>query len=728
MITRYLIIFTTISILLLLMGGIVLLRNVNARINRCFFALTILLSSWMITNYFSNDSTLAPELIRIFNHLALLFAGLSIVAVLRFVLLVTNNVSLNRHYQAIALFNYAAMLLTLTPLMIISLQRQGEAYAITFGPAAYIYFPTLVLDVALVIYALVKGIRNDQGDTKVRSIIILVTLGALLSVNLITNALLPVFGFFGFTNAGPMTSIILAFGFAYVIVKHKLFDIRPVIARTAGYLLSVATLATAYGLLVFGVAHILFDLELSFGQQLALSIATGVAALTFHNFKRIFDKVTNSLFYRDAYDTETLFDEYNKALVSTIDLNQLLKRVSKVVVDHLKAGYCVAFISNDVSRGVGSSERVLSDHDTRIIRNSLKSSSHSVLDTDELPPGTGELESVLRNNDIALVLRLSTLKESKNGMNYLVLGSKKSGNPYTSQDIKVIETLANELIIALQNALRFEEIERFNETLQQKVKDATYKLRESNKKLKQLNESKDDFIGMASHQLRTPLTSVKGYLSLVVDGDAGKINDTQKQLLQQAYTSSQKMVYLIADLLNVSRLKTGKFVIERAPVNLDKLISEEMGQLKQEAVGRGLELTYVVPKNFPTLPLDETKTRQVVMNFLDNAIYYTPSGGHVRVELTNLPKSVEFRVVDDGIGVPKDERHRLFTKFYRARNAQRARPDGTGLGLYMAQKVITVQGGAIIFNSEYEKGSTFGFTFPKDLPADTVTLPPQTQE
>ena len=125
-------------------------------------------------------------------------------------------------------------------------------------------------------------------------------------------------------------------------------------------------------------------------------------------------------------------------------------------------------------------------------------------------------------------------------------------------------------------------------------------------------------------------------------------------------------------------------------------------------------MVFEKPKAFPTLLLDEVKTRQVVMNFIDNAVHYTQAGGHIRIELEDKPHSVELRVVDDGIGVPKSEQYHLFTKFYRAMNARRERPDGTGLGLFMAKKVILAQGGAMIFSSRENKGSTFGFSLPKD--------------
>ncbi len=207
---------------------------------------------------------------------------------------------------------------------------------------------------------------------------------------------------------------------------------------------------------------------------------------------------------------------------------------------------------------------------------------------------------------------------------------------------------------------------------------------------------------------------------MVLDGDVGKISDTQQQLLNQAYISSQRMVYLIADLLNVSRLKTGKFVINPTPTNLTDMVESEISQLKQVAKSRKLTLVFDKPDNIPLLMLDETKTRQVIMNFVDNAIYYTPSGGKIKIELQTDRSYVYFMVKDNGLGVPKAEQSHMFTKFYRAKNAQKARPDGTGLGLFMAKKVITDQGGTILFESTENKGSTFGFKFDKPAPDKIV--------
>jgi signal transduction histidine kinase len=531
----------------------------------------------------------------------------------------------------------------------------------------------------------------------------------------------------------PLSALVMMLVIIYAIVRHRLFDIRATVARSLAYLVSVVVLGTIYGFVVFGLAKLIFDLRISLVAQAVLSGSTGLAALCFPYFKKRFDRISNSLFYRDAYDVQNLFDELNRTLVSSLNLSYLLKNVSAILASNIKSGHVTfALKSEDPAqyRIMGTAQRDYSKEDITRARAMTPKIHESVIVADILDENHAKLKQIMKSNEIAVLVRLAPdVHRNEEGLGYIMLGPKKSGNPYTNQDVRVLDTVANELIIAIQNALHFEEIQKFNLTLQQRVEDATRKLRRTNAKLEALDETKDDFISMASHQLRTPLTSVKGYISMVLDGDAGDISPTQRKMLAQAFISSQRMVFLIADLLNVSRLKTGKFIIERAPVNLAKLVAEEVAPLVETAQARGIKLTYAKPTNFPTLMIDETKTRQVVMNFVDNAIYYTRAGGHIDVQLVDKPSTVELKVVDNGIGVPKAEQHHLFTKFYRARNAQKARPDGTGLGLFMAKKVILGQGGAIIFESHEGKGSVFGFTFAKsrlqvaENPVDNSSTP-----
>jgi signal transduction histidine kinase len=143
------------------------------------------------------------------------------------------------------------------------------------------------------------------------------------------------------------------------------------------------------------------------------------------------------------------------------------------------------------------------------------------------------------------------------------------------------------------------------------------------------------------------------------------------------------------------------------------VVAAEVQQLQTHAQSKSLNLLFEPPsKKLPPIALDENKTRQVIMNFIDNAIYYTPLGGNIKVRLRPAGSNIQLEVKDSGIGVPVADQPKLFSKFYRADNAQKMRPDGTGLGLYLAKRVVEEQGGKIIFHSTEGRGSTFGFSFP----------------
>ena len=301
-------------------------------------------------------------------------------------------------------------------------------------------------------------------------------------------------------------------------------------------------------------------------------------------------------------------------------------------------------------------------------------------------------------------------------MGYLILTEKQSGSTYNSQDIKTIKIISNELSVALENAKAFMEIQNFNETLQDRINKATKSLQKANAQLKELDEAKDEFISMASHQLRTPLTTVKGYVSMLDEGDFGKLTNEQKQSVDLALDGSNRMARLIDDLLNVSRMEAGKFYIEPTKVDLIKLVQEEINLLQTMAKSKKVSLSAKLHINkLHALNLDENKTRQVVMNLIDNAIHYSEppkGGGRVEVSLAEKESEVVFKVIDNGIGVPKDQQSKLFTKMFRARNAKEIRPDGTGLGLFLVKRVVEDQGGRLIFESKPGQGSVFGFAMP----------------
>lgn len=721
----------TISILLftcitnLSLGLFVLLRNSRIFSNQVFFALSVSVTAWAISNYYT-EANISLGLNGLFNRLSYLFGYWGILFIMIFCYSFPKRTfSGVKVAGSVAIAATVMSIFSLTDFVAGHVTRDNQGLHFTVGSLAWVYIIAVLVTLGLGISRLIKNRSQLMG--KQRAQINLMILGFTSSVilSLTTSVVVPlIVKDFETAKFGPLLTVSLVGAISYAIIKHGLFDIRRVVARAAGYTMLIGVIAVLYALIVFAITRLLLHgtvSGLSAGSHLVYLFAALFLAFSFDTMKRYVSKVTDRFFYRDSYDSQTFLDSLNQILVSNTDLKTLLTTCTNLIQQNLKSSECGFYIRETDyfdNRIIGNYQTDISSTDVTKIQElstKLYKKVYSVeLSTQE--QDNSELNTLLRKNHIELMARLiSTVDMGVDGVGYLFLGPKKSGSLYNEQDMRVLEIIANELVIAVENVIRFEEIEQFNVTLQNKINDATKELKSSNVKLLALDEAKDEFISMASHQLRTPLTSVKGYLSMVIDGDVGSLNDEQKQMLNQAYFSSQRMAYLISDLLNVSRLKTGKFIIETSPCDLSQLVQEEVDQLREIAANKQLTLIYKKPNSFPRLTLDETKIRQVVMNYIDNAVHYTPNRGKIMIELENKSKCVEFRVTDNGMGVAKHEQHKLFSKFYRAENAKRSRPDGTGIGLFMAKKAVVAQGGAILFHSVEHKGSMFGFSFPHTL-------------
>lgn len=519
-----------------------------------------------------------------------------------------------------------------------------------------------------------------------------------------TNLALPMAGVSDFVWLGPVFTIAYLVSYTFAIAKYRLFDIRRFAIRAMAYVFSLGGVVVSY---VYAITVLRDLIQRGFGIRLdtdAFYIGmTMLAVAVFPAVKRAFDTVSKKLFFKGDYETQDVIDTFSDILLKNKQPESMVKELEGLYRETFSTRETL-FVFRDPVLASG----VKNDNDEMLRRQLQAYVSSPVMTIDDLDRKT-ELYRILDEKSVGMIVRLSTAKSK---LGWILLGDKMNGEPYDRQDIRTVDIVADEIAIALENALRYKQIQAFNVTLSARVDEATTELRHSNDKLKQLDAAKDEFISMASHQLRTPLTSVKGYLSMVLEGDAGEVPPAQRKLLEEAYASSQRMVYLIGDFLNVSRLQTGKFVVEASELNMAQLVSEEMDQLKQTAASKGLVLKFDKPDTFPSLKLDQNKMRQAIMNLIDNAIYYSRPNTTIVIELLHGSGEVVFRVRDRGIGVPKGEQHRLFTKFYRASNARRVRPDGTGIGLFMTKKVIIAHGGTVIFETKEGIGSTFGFRLP----------------
>ena len=527
----------------------------------------------------------------------------------------------------------------------------------------------------------------------------------------VVDLLLPSLGDYRYVWVGPVAIILFLFAIMYSIVKYRLMDVKTAVARSVSYMLLLIALAVVYVISAYVISIVIFQRTLTIDSRVNFMnmILAILLAFLYQPIKKFFNKLTDRVFYYGEYDTDTFAREISKILTYTADLQLLTRRVGNYIASSLKAekvAFCIpekgiygrtgrrrlSVVEEDVRRIMDYYYKYCSFPEV-ILANQVKDS---------------ELKKLL---DIHRTKIVVPLLHQNQETGILFLGEHKSLG-YSSRDIEMLESIAGELAVSVRNSLSMEEINELNKSLQRRIDEATKELRFSNRQLQRLDEAKNEFISMASHQLRTPLTSIKGYLDMMLEGDLGKISPTQRAVLREAFSSSERMVRLINDFLNVSRLQTGKFTIDKQSVDIAQILRDEVSLLKVVADQRSVEMVLKVDKKIPSLAVDSEKIRQVMLNMIDNAIYYSNPHKKVVITLKSSGKMIEFSVKDSGIGVPKSEQANLFGKFFRGTNAKKRRPDGTGVGLFLAKKVILSHDGEMIFESEEGKGSTFGFKLP----------------
>lgn len=241
-------------------------------------------------------------------------------------------------------------------------------------------------------------------------------------------------------------------------------------------------------------------------------------------------------------------------------------------------------------------------------------------------------------------------------------------------------------------------------------------------KEKMIDKAKTEFVSLASHQLRTPLSTIRWYVEMFLSGDMGKVNEKQRQYIEEIDNANKRMIDLVNALLNTSRLELGTFVTEPEPLNLKRAAEQALAELQEKIQKKKLLIKDDSDSHIPIASLDPRLTHIIFQNLLSNAIKYTLPGGSITwaikmsdpalARFSKDKKYVLIKVVDTGVGIPPEAVDKIYEKLYRADNARSIDPDGTGLGLYLTKSIVDNAGGQIWFETELNKGTTFYVTLP----------------
>jgi signal transduction histidine kinase len=581
---------------------------------------------------------------------------------------------------------------------------------VTPGPAIAIFainfFTSVIAGFAIVVrkYLKAKGLEKLQIRYLLLGLIITYTLFT------ITNFILVVF----FKNTtfvpyGPMFNLIMATFIAYAIIKHRLMDIRLVVARTVSYSLLLTIIGLFYTFSLFIISSLFLSANTNQSQIIVSALMALIIAFTFQPLRRWLEHITDRIFFKERYSSETLLGNLSRLMASTLILKRLAQGVLKKITSQMKIsqGALILIENGKILKTESIGYRNQPEFKTSQIVDLMETHKQSLV-FEEL--SKGKIKNLMDELNLTFCISLK-VKNKKIGL--LALGGKSSGDIYSSQDIDVLEILAPQLAVAVQNAQAYEEIQRFSSTLKEKVDQATKELKKANIKLKELDLLKDEFVSVASHELRTPMTSIKNYLWMVLHGKGGKINKKQRLYLDRAAISTERLIHLVNDMLTISRIERGKIEIKPSPGDIVKLTREVVEELKLKAKEEQITLSLKLPsKSLPLVNLDEDRVREVLFNLIGNAIKFTDPKGQITVSFEKKNNMVSTLVTDTGRGIPEADIPKLFTKFGRLERsfATLAKTSGTGLGLYICKQIIDLHQGQIGVTSTVGKGSTFHFS------------------
>ncbi len=601
---------------------------------------------------------------------------------------------------------------------------EGDENRIIFGPLYLFYVIYIFGFFNWSFLKIILNLKKYTGIIKVQ--LRYIFLGAFFAsfIAMVTNLFLPWFGYFKFNWSGQVFTVIWVSFTSYAIIKYRLMDIRFVLGRGAIYFLSFAVVvSSALGLI---------SLNEQSGQPLSVNTSGALiiifSILLFQLSFKFFEKLASRYFFYTFYSYQTVLTELGEKLTRVLDLDKLSFLIVNTLIETMKLDRTVILLKEEgnnnyqIQKNIGFKEEngislvkdnfltaYMEKHQKPLVYEEL-----SLIVKDAYQGEDKERLEKLRNNmkKIEAALCLPLLMENKiTGM--IVLGNKISGEPYSTQDINLLTALANQASISLQNAKLYDQVHDLSENLQEKVDEQTQELRKAYEELKRLDQAKSEFISIASHQLRTPLTTIKGYISMILEKSYGRMSAKIKKPLENINISNERLIKLVNDLLSVSRIEAGKIELDLAKVPIEKTVAEVVDELAIIAEKKKIYLKFKKAKKpLPEITGDKDKIRQVIINLIDNAIRYTNQGGITAACRLEKGK-YRIEITDTGEGMTEEEISKLFESFSRGKAGPRFWTEGAGLGLYIAKKFVEMHQGRIwVESAGKNKGSTFYIELP----------------
>ncbi|MCF7819842.1 MAG: hypothetical protein K9M44_00020 [Candidatus Pacebacteria bacterium] len=707
-------IFSFLSLIFIIILGYIVLKRSRSLISRLFFLLTIILDVWIFGTIMMFNADRAEQII-FWDRI--IYVGIVFWPALQyhFSLAITKTsiyrkILLGLGYLLSVLFLFASQTnYFLNDVFYYAWGAHTKAQFFHHFFVVFFVFYSLIFFISLI-----QKYKDEQSALEKKRLLYYILGFASLNLLGITG-FLPAYEvsvYPVFLAAPLLFSVVIT----YAIVYFGLMNIKVIMRSYSVYIASLVS--------VFLPSYLAIYLVYKFYPQLifiVFSIAFVLALLAFPKLKKYYYRVSNKYFFSGLYDFDDLIYKINNRLHSTLDIKKMFKALITLLQGNMHV-QAIAALSYNYETKSWSSDYNSNFKKINIKKLKYSQSLEKLVSKNTLLVRNDFLESSLVKNceacqylynlgtELFILIKIRQVKK----ITILVFNKKESGEAYNNKDLKLLSLVGIEVRVALENILLYENVRKFNLKLKKEIKKATVKLEEQNKDLKKLDKLKDEFISIVSHQLRTPLTSIRWFTGIILNDKKNKLNKRQSQMLKQVEENNLSMIKLVDDLLDVSHIDTGrKFNINKENFKLDKIINSVISENSYLINKKNIKIINRLSPDREVMA-DEGKFKQIWQNLIGNAIKYSPDNTTVILYEELKAKKIFFYVKDQGIGIPKEERKKLFNKFFRAKNAASEHVDGTGLGLYIAREIARAHSGDLKFKPDKNKGSIFYFYLPKD--------------
>jgi len=496
---------------------------------------------------------------------------------------------------------------------------------------------------------------------------------------------------------------------AYAIVKHQLMDITVVIKKTFSYsLVLLLLIAPCFGAVIITEKY----LPQGFYYPV-LGCLFVLVGLIFPRIKVQAERNLENILFNGVFDYRETLDNLSKKMATLQKLDELLSNTTETIGKAIDTNALGVYLRGDdgqyelkSSYGKYGGDYTNIDGSSRLVQ--YMQNTGEIIKNDRANKDISADSSSIRRELDELGAYISMpIKFEHELRGFMVVSEKESAGDYSKAELKVLSTMANQLAVAVENSLKYEEIKELSTGLEKKVEERTNELKEANEELKRLDNLKNEFFAKVSHELRTPLTNIILPIQNILRELGDRLHPENVEEKKLMLRNGLRLLKRINEMLDIAKLDAGKMKIETTLRDVNSILEDIVAVSSIAAKEMGIDLVFEPDNQLSRIYVGTEKIDKVFSNLVSNALKFTDRGGKVQVETEEAEDHVEVRVSDTGVGIAQKDVPYIFDRFHQVDGSSSRKYEGTGLGLCLVKEFLELHHGSVEVTSELGKGTTF---------------------